>query len=52
VITRLDNRVIDSADALVAAVRSRAPGDTITLTYNDPAGGTKTIQVKLGTAAQ
>jgi putative serine protease PepD len=51
VITKLDNRVIDSADALVAAVRSRAPGDTITLTYNDPTGGTKTIQVKLGTAA-
>jgi len=52
VITKLDNRVIDSADALVAAVRSRAPGDTITLTYNDPTGGSKTIQVKLGTAAQ
>jgi putative serine protease PepD len=52
VVTRVDDRVIDSADALVAAVRSRAPGDTITLTYTDPSGGTKTVKVKLGTSAQ
>ena len=39
-------------DDAAIPVRSRAPGDTITLTYNDPTGGTKTIQVKLGTAAQ
>jgi len=52
VVTRVDDRVIDSADALVAEVRSRAPGDTITLTYTDPSGGTKTVKVKLGIAGQ
>jgi putative serine protease PepD len=52
VITKVDERVIDSADALVAAVRSRAPGDTVTLTYSDPSGATKTIRVTLGTATQ
>ncbi len=51
VVTKLDDRVINGADALVAAVRSRAPGDTITLTYTDPSGATKTVRVKLGTAA-
>ena len=49
-VTKLDERVIDGADALVAAVRSRAPGDTVTLTYTDPSGATKTATVKLGTA--
>ena len=52
VVTKLDDRVIDGADALVAAVRSRAPGDTVTLTYTDPSGGTKTVKITLGTAAQ
>jgi len=44
--------VIGSANALVAAVRSRAPGDTLTLTYLDPAGASKTVQVTLGKADQ
>jgi putative serine protease PepD len=52
VITKVDDRVIDSADALVAAVRSRAPGDTVTLTYTDPSGASKTVKITLGTAAQ
>ena len=30
--------MIGSADALVAAVRSRAPGDKVTLTYLDTVG--------------
>jgi len=47
-VTKLDGRPITSADALVAAVRSRAPGDKVTLTFNDPAGGSKTVQVTLG----
>jgi putative serine protease PepD len=51
-VTKLDNRVIDSSDGLVAAVRSKAPGDKVTLTYIDPSGATKTVQVTLGTAAQ
>ena len=52
VVTKVDDRVIDSADALVAAVRSRTPGDTVTLTYTDPSGATKTIKITLGTASQ
>jgi putative serine protease PepD len=50
VVTKLDDRVIDSADALVAAVRSKSPGDLVTLTYTDPSGGNKTVKVTLGTA--
>ncbi|WP_167097987.1 S1C family serine protease [Mycobacterium sp. DL592] len=52
VVTKVDDRVIASADALVAAVRSRAPGDKVTLTYTAPTGGDKTVQVTLGKAAQ
>jgi putative serine protease PepD len=44
--------VIGSADALVAAVRSKAPGDKVTLTYLDPAGKPQTVQVTLGKAQQ
>ena len=39
-------------DALVAAVRSKAPGDRVTLTYLDSTGKPKTVQVTLGTAKQ
>ena len=39
VVTKVDDRPINSADALVAAVRSKAPGDKVTLTYKDPVGG-------------
>jgi len=52
VVTKVDDRVIGSADALVAAVRSRAPGDKVTLTYLDPAGKPQTVQVTLGKAQQ
>jgi putative serine protease PepD len=52
VVTKLDDRVIGSADALVAAVRSKAPGDTVALTYSDPSGASKTVQVTLGQAQQ
>src|SRR5262245_13802318 len=49
-VSRLDDRVIGSANALVAGVRSRAPGDRVTLTYVDPSGATKTAEVVLGRA--
>ncbi|MGD9619747.1 MAG: S1C family serine protease [Mycolicibacterium sp.] len=49
-VTKLDDRVIGSADALVAAVRSKAPGDTVTLTYLDPAGKPRSVEVTLGKA--
>ena len=52
VVTRLDDRVISSADALVAAVRSKAPGDKVTLTYRDAGGREQTLEVTLGRAAQ
>jgi putative serine protease PepD len=50
VITKVDDRPIDSAEALVAAVHSKAPGDTVSLTYTDTSGADKTVQVKLGQA--
>jgi putative serine protease PepD len=50
VVTKVDDRPINSADALVAAVRSKAPGDKVTLTFSDPGGGTRTVQVTLGKA--
>ncbi|MUL68299.1 peptidase S1 [Mycobacterium sp. CBMA 234] len=52
VVTKVDDRVISSADALVAAVRSKAPGDKVTLTYLDNAGKSQTVQVTLGKAQQ
>ncbi len=50
VITKVDERVIDGPEALVAAVRSKAPGDTVTLTYLDESGTAQTAQVTLGQA--
>ena len=52
VVTKVDDRVIGSADALVAAVRSKAPGEKVTLTYLDPSGNPQTVQVTLGKAQQ
>ncbi|AYJ48716.1 S1C family serine protease [Rhodococcus sp. P1Y] len=49
VITKVDDRVVSSGDALIAAVRSHAPGDSVTITYTD-GGSEKTADVKLGTA--
>ena len=49
VITKVDDRVIDSGDALIAAIRSHAPGDTVTITYTD-GGSEQTVDVTLGTA--
>ncbi|GAB7144006.1 S1C family serine protease [Mycobacterium riyadhense] len=52
VVTKVDDRPINSADGLVAAVRSKAPGDKVSLTFQDPAGGSRTVQVTLGKAEQ
>ncbi|MDV3128974.1 trypsin-like peptidase domain-containing protein [Mycobacterium sp. 21AC1] len=52
VVTKVDDRVISSADALVAAVRSKAPGDKVTLTYLDQVGKPQTVEVTLGKAEQ
>ncbi|OMC35486.1 peptidase S1 [Mycobacterium sp. GA-1841] len=52
VVTKVDDRVIGSADALVAAVRSKAPGDKVTLTFLDQGGKAQTVEVTLGRAEQ
>ncbi len=52
VVTKVDDRPVNSADSLVAAVRSKAPGDKVTLTFKDPSGATRTLQVTLGKAQQ
>ena len=52
VVTKVDGRVVDGPEALVAAVRSKAPGDEVALTYQDPSGSSETKQVTLGTAQQ
>ncbi len=48
VITKVDSQPIDGPEALVAAVRSKAPGDNMALTYDDPSGASHTVQVTLG----
>ncbi|OQQ29224.1 serine protease [Prescottella equi] len=50
VVTKVDDRVITSGDALIAAIRSHAPGDKVSVTYKDPSGNSKTVDVELGTA--
>lgn len=44
VVTKLGDRLIADADELVAAIRTRAPGETVTLTLRN----NKTLQIKLG----
>ncbi len=51
VITHVDDRAIDSGDALIAAIRSHAPGDTVKITYADSNGGNeKTVEATLAAA--
>ena len=51
VITKVGDRVIDDGDALVAAIRSRAPGDTVSVTYAAREGAeTTSTDVALGEA--
>jgi putative serine protease PepD len=52
VVTKVDDRVIGSGNALVAAIRSKAPGDQVTLTYLDVQGKQQSVQVTLGKAPQ
>jgi len=44
VVTKIDSRVIDSANTLVAAIRTRAPGEQVTFTLADG----RTVPVTLG----
>lgn len=49
VVTKVDDRHIESGDALVAAVRSHSPGDKVTITYSTrEQGEDQTVEVTLG----
>ena len=50
VVTKVDERLIDGPEALIAAVRSKAPGDNVTLTFLDESGAAQKTQVTLGQA--
>ncbi|MFL6073443.1 MAG: S1C family serine protease [Mycobacteriales bacterium] len=50
VVTKVDDRRVDSADALIAAVRSHAPGSKVQITYVR-GGSEHTATVTLGTAS-
>jgi putative serine protease PepD len=47
-ITKVNERVIGSGDALVAAIRSHAPGSQVDITVKNAAGATRQVQVTLG----
>jgi putative serine protease PepD len=49
VVVTVDDQVIDDADALAAAVQSKAPGALVTVDYLDPTGVPRSAQVLLGT---
>jgi putative serine protease PepD len=48
-ITKVDGHLIGSADALIAAVQSKAPGARTSLGFVDPSGDHRTVLVTLGT---
>jgi putative serine protease PepD len=48
-ITKVDDHIIGSADALAAAVQSKAPGAQTSLGIVDASGGRRTVLVTLGT---
>ena len=47
VISKVDDQQIPDGDSLIAAIRSHAPGDTVTLTADNSGGGSRTVQVTL-----
>ena len=49
VVTKVDDQVIRSANALVATVQSRAPGTSVTLVFTDTSGNRRAVRVNLGT---
>jgi len=48
-VTKVDEQSVSNADALLAAVQSKAPGATIALNYLDDSGNARTARVLLGT---
>jgi putative serine protease PepD len=49
VVTKIEDQVIESGNALVATVQSRAPGASVTLVFTDTSGHRRTVEVNLGT---
>ena len=47
-VTRVDNRVIEDANALVAAIQSSAPNQVVTLTVASTGAAPRPVQVTLG----
>ncbi len=47
-IIKVGDRVIDSGDALVAAIRSHSPGSQVTVTVKGAGGATRQVQATLG----
>ncbi|WP_019932792.1 S1C family serine protease [Nocardia sp. BMG111209] len=51
IVTKVEDQIIDSGNALIAAVRSHQPGDKVKVTYTDGNGqNPKTVDVVLGAA--
>ncbi|QDQ97033.1 S1C family serine protease [Tomitella fengzijianii] len=51
IVTKVGDRVVSGGDGLIAAVRSHAPGDKVTITVTDQDGGNAhTVDVTLGEA--
>ena len=50
VVTAIDDRPVTSSTELTAAVRSRQPGDTVSLTVRRN-GDTQTVEVTLGSTS-
>ena len=48
-ITKVNGRLIDSGDGLIAPIRSHAPGSQATLTVKTAAEATRQVQITLGT---
>ncbi|MDL5157854.1 S1C family serine protease [Actinomycetospora termitidis] len=48
VVTKLNDRIIDDGDALVAAVRTQEPGSQVTLTVQSGNAAPRQVQVTLG----
>lgn len=48
VVTRVDDEIIDSGDALIAAVQSKEPGTSVTLAVVHNTGLSMTVRVTLG----
>jgi putative serine protease PepD len=47
-ITKIDDQIVENADAFVAAVQSRAPGTRVTVGIVDPSGRQRTVDIVLG----